>query len=154
MGYTTEFTGAFQLNKPLNAETKEFLMRLSRTRRMKRNVVPEYGVEGEFYVNGTGMAGQDRDATIVDYNKPPSTQPSLWCDWIPTDDGLFIEWNGGEKFYNYVEWITYIVDKILKPHGYILSGEVTWQGEDSYDRGMIVAKDNVITTKTGRWIYE
>jgi hypothetical protein len=144
MGYTTEFNGKFNLNKKLDKETHEFLTKLASTRRMKRKLPPEYGIEGEFYVDGAGYAGQDREDSIVDYNKPPSTQPGLWCQWIPTHDGTAIEWDGGEKFYHYVDWIKYIIDKVLAPRGYSLSGVVDWRGEDWSDTGTIVVRDNKV----------
>jgi hypothetical protein len=144
MGYTTEFDGKFNLNKKLDKETHEFLTKLATTRRMKRKLPPEYGIEGEFYVDGAGYAGQDREDSIVDYNKPPSTQPGLWCQWTPTHDGTAIEWDGGEKFYHYVDWIKYIIDKVLAPRGYSLSGVVDWRGEDWSDTGTIVVRDNKV----------
>lgn len=72
MGYSTTFTGEFNLNKKLDKETHLFLTKLARTRRMKRNVGPEFGVEGEFYVEGEGFMGQDkRDG---DKTTAPATQ--------------------------------------------------------------------------------
>lgn len=154
MGYTTDFEGRFKLNKPLDDETFMFLQKLATTRRMKRNLGPEYGVEGEFYVDGGGSYGQGEESNIVNYNSPPRTQPSLWCQWTPSEDRLHIEWDGGEKFYNYVEWLQYIIAKVLKPKGYSLSGEVQWQGEDSSDMGMIVVQDNEVKTKRAKITFE
>lgn len=155
MGYTTDFYGAFKLNKKLSKEDYAFLKKLSETRRMARNVGPEYGVEGEFYVEGSGEFGQYQDDNIIDYNTPPKTQPGLWCQWKPSEDGLFIEWDGGEKFYHYVEWLEYIIDKILEPRGYKLNGSVEWVGEDSFeDRGKIIVENNKVTVKEGKIVYE
>src|SRR5216117_2712686 len=103
MGYTTDFAGQFNLDKPLSDEDYNFLCKFRDTRRMARNLPPEYGIDGEFFVDGTGFGGQDRDSTIINYNLPPKTQPGLWCKWIPTADKLGIEWDGEEKFYNYIE---------------------------------------------------
>ena len=114
MGYTTDFTGHFKLNKKLDTDTHEFLNKFNRTRRMKRSI-KGYGIEGEFYVDGTGQYGQDYDSTVLDHNRPPRTQPGLWCGWTPNEDGTCIEWDGGEKFYEYVEWIEYLIDNVLKP---------------------------------------
>ena len=144
MGYTTEFRGQFNLNKPLDADTKTFLEKLATTRRMKRELPSEYGVEGEFFVDGKGSFGQDRDNSVLDYNTPPQTQPSLWCQWTPTPDGTAIQWDGGEKFYCYLEWIEYIIDKILKHRGYSLTGEVQWRGEDWNDIGTIRITENEV----------
>jgi hypothetical protein len=114
---------------------------------MKRNLPPKYGVEGEFFVDGAGFAGQDKESSIVDYNDPPSTQPGLWCQWRPNIEGTHLEWDGNEKFYSYIPWLKYIVEKILAPCGYSISGTVFWQGEDPNDTGNIWVKDNVITFK-------
>jgi len=153
MGYTTDFEGSFNITPVLSQKDNEFLTKFSETRRMARNVGPEYGIEGEFYVDGTGWAGQDSDTTVIDYNRPPSTQPGLWCQWVPTDDGSELVWDGGEKFYNYVEWLDYLIDKILAPRGYTLNGECQWFGEERDDVGVIIVKNNIVTTKVGKLTY-
>ena len=145
MGYTTDFAGRFQLDKPLAPKVKKFLTMLNETRRMKRNVDEAFGIDGEFFVFGTGEYGQGNDDNIVSFNNEPSTQPSLWCQWIPTEDGTGIEWDCGEKFYSYNDWLFYLIHKILAPNGYTLNGVVKWQGEEVGDVGKIVVIDNVIT---------
>lgn len=80
--------------------------------------------------------------------------PGFWCQWIPTNDAKGIEWDGNEKFYNYVEWLQVIIDKFLIPNGYVLNGEVQWEGEESGDLGNIVVKDNIITVQQGKVVYE
>lgn len=148
MGYTTDFSGHFKFNKKLDTDTMTLLTGLATTRRMKRKGLGKaYGVEGEFYINGGGEMGQAEEKSIVDYNKPPKTQPSLWLQWIPGDDGKTLQWDGGEKFYHYIEWLQYLIDKIIKPRKYVLSGSVKWQGEDMDDRGIITVKSNKITVK-------
>jgi len=145
MGYTTDFGGRFELDKPLAPKIKKFLTLLNETRRMKRNVDEAFGIDGEFFVFGTGSYGQDQDNTIVDYNQQPSTQPSLWCQWVPNEDGTAIEWDGGEKFYAYSEWLFYLINKVLAPNGYTLNGTVVWQGEETGDVGKIHVVNNVVT---------
>ena len=154
MGYSTDFGGSFEIDKPLDKNTLKLLKGLNTTRRMKRNVGPEFGVEGEFFVNGKGDFGQDEDGTVVNHNQPPSTQPGLWCQWTPNEDGTEIEWDGGEKFYAYVEWIEYLIEKIFEPRGYKLNGEVVWVGEDPDDRGKIVIENNVVDIKIAKITYE
>ena len=143
MGYTTEFEGKISIDKPLDDGTYDLLVGLSNTRRMKRNI-EGYGIEGEFYIKGSGFIGQDRDSTVIDYNSPPTTQPSLWLQWIPTEDRQFIEWNEAEKFYYSEEWMRYIIDKILAPNGYLCNGEITAQGEEMDDRWKLVVENNVV----------
>jgi hypothetical protein len=168
MGYTTEFDGHFNLDRPLELNHANYLQRFSETRRMKRNpkelqfindpirerVGLPFGVEGEYFVGGGGFAGQDHDDSILEYNSPPSTQPGLWCQWIPTDDLRGIQWDENEKFYDYVEWLQYIVKNFLIPWGYTLNGEVEWSGEEREDIGKIVVVNNDITVKEGRVTYE
>jgi hypothetical protein len=153
MGYTTDFEGSFNITPVLSQKDNEFLTKFSETRRMARNVGPEYGEEGEFYVDGTGWAGQDSDKNVINYNRPPSTQPGLWCQWVPTDDGSELVWDGGEKFYNYVEWLDYLIDKILAPRGYVINGECQWFGEERDDVGVIIVENNKVTTKVGKLTY-
>lgn len=150
MGYNTVFHGKFTLDRPLDDDTYQFLRKLADTRRMKRKVDDKYGVDGEFYVDGAGYHGQDREANIVDYNTPPKTQPSLWCSWEPTPDRMSIQWNGSEKFYSYADWMVYIVSKILKPRGYVLNGAVAYTGEDKSDTGFVIVQNNetmMVTTR-------
>lgn len=151
MGYTTEFSGEFYLNKKLDEQTHKFLDKLASTRRMKRDLPAEYGAEGEFYVDGKGFHGQANEDSIVDYNSPPYTQPSLWCQWKPTIDGTAIEWDGGEKFYEYVPWIEYIIEKVLAPRGYTLTGDVEWRGEEWADTGVISISNNKVTVHGRRF---
>lgn len=155
MGYSTDFYGQFKVDRKVDDETLAILLGLANTRRVKRKVDAKYGVEGEFYFKGDGFLGQDRDSTVVDYNSPPRTQPSLWCQWaIDESDRQTIQWDGGEKFYCYVEWIEYILNKVLLPRGYKLTGQVSWQGEDSSDRGQIIADGDSIRTGLGRIVYD
>jgi hypothetical protein len=150
MGYTTDFAGEWTLNKPLDDFTYNFLRNLSDTRRMGRTVSEDkYGIEGEFYIEDLEDSGQRLNPNIIDYNRPPITQPGLWCDWKPTEDRKYIEWNQSEKFYYYIEWIEYILSKILLPLGYKLDGTIDWRGEDFYDTGEIVLS---YTTDT-QWLY-
>ena len=142
MGYTTDFSGRFELNKELSPKMEQYLKLFNETRRMERNIDEVFGVQGEFYVFGGGDFGQDRETNIVDYNEPPSTQPSLWNQWTPSDDRMGIEWDCGEKFYNYTEWLVYLIHKILAPNGYVLNGVVEYSGEEVGDVGEIVVVDN------------
>ncbi len=147
MGYDTNFEGRFDLDKPLDTKTYNLLVGLNQSRRMKRKVGDEFGVEGEFYTTGKGFRGSDDEENIIDSNQPPRTQPSLWLKWIPTKDRLHIEWDKAEKFYGYIEWIEYIVEKILIPKGYVLNGKVSWQGQDPNDKGVVIVKNNEVEIK-------
>jgi hypothetical protein len=199
MGYTTDFQGVLFLNNDLTTEQFEYLTKFNNTRRMKRDVnklmelfkgeggypgrtgTPEeiYGNDGEYFVGGTGHAGQDRDESIIDFNTPPgqldfttenynerwtqneirriegSCQPGLWCQWMIGEevDGYVLQWDGGEKFYHYVEWLKYLIKNFFEPWGIKLDGEIEWVGEDSNDRGKIVVINNVVTVYDAEYTY-
>jgi hypothetical protein len=175
MRYTTEFTGKFDLNKPLSSEHRAYLAAFAETRRMKRDATQTVlrpdplriavglpiGDEGGYFVGASGnteddwqkMRGQEHTPDVTDYNHEPAGQPGLWCQWVPTEDGSAIEWDGGEKFYSYVEWIQYLITHFLAPWGYVLNGTVKWEGESRGDLGRIVIVNNAVSTKTGRVVY-
>lgn len=158
MGYHTNFIGSFLLDKKLKPAHREYLFAFSQTRRMIRNekVANDFddpvrikanlplGSEACYFVGAKGFSGQDKDNSIVNYNKPPKDQPSLWCQFIPSKDGKEIIWDQGEKFYNYIEWIKYLIIHFIEPWGYKLNGSVKWMGEDPRDVGIINIKDNQI----------
>lgn len=56
----------------------------------------------------------------------------------------------GEKFYQYVEWLLFLKDKVIEPAGYKLTGSVDWHGERNEDAGTIDIIDNQITTSSVR----
>lgn len=158
MGYHTDFSGSFLLDRPLAPEHLAYLQAFNGTRRMKRDAsiaeaTPDpvrvaaglpIGDEGAYFVGSTKNFGQSAEGGVVGYNDPPSEQPGLWCQWVPSDDGSEIVWDEGEKFYNYEEWLDYIIAHFLKPWGYTLNGEVHWYGGDDEDRGTLICKDNVV----------
>lgn len=193
MGYTTDFTGSLKLSGNLTIEQFEYINNLNDTRRMKRNVdvlmelhkgkfglpgtnakdnTPQeiYGNEGEYFVGGGGYGGQDRDESVLDYNRPPGQidynwenfaeghqennrrikeglcQPGLWLGWRlqKNDDEVILVWDGGEKFYYYIEWLQYLITNFFDKWGVKLDGEIEWVGEDREDRGRIRVEDSVI----------
>lgn len=162
MGYNTDFEGSFKLSPALNPEQIAYLNAFANTRRMMRDstkcekvsdplrqaVGLPVGYQGEYCVfsHDRGFMGQDKDDTVIEYNDPSNNQPGLWCKWVPTEDGKCIEWDGAEKFYDYVEWIQYLNDNFLKRWGITIDGSVKWYGEERDDVGTIHAKNGVIYT--------
>lgn len=186
MGYTTEFSGEVTINPPLNQDEIDFLTDFNRSRRMIRR-------KGPLFVGGSGDFGQGNDEDIIDHNRangepgspygnPPADyaqyqeengQPGLWCQWVPTDDGEALEWDGGEKFYNAPRWMKYIVENLLseKARAYIdkhidedprlksftcnhvVNGEILAQGEDSDDVWKLIARDNVVMVAPSETVW-
>ena len=164
MGYTTYFHGAFEFNKEVSPQLKEYINRFSATRRMPRDndkikeLYPnwkelcffgELGNKGEYFAPMSKCWGQDNDTSIIDYNGfRNAVHPGLWCQWIINDNNQLV-WDGGEKFYSYVEWLEYLIKHFFAPSGYVLNGEVDFEGEDSDDFGAIIVKDNDVDIKYG-----
>ena len=146
MGYTTNFEGKLKIEPTLPQPAIKYINKFSGTRRMKRvfenNI---HGIDGEFFVDGKGFAGQDNDDSVVNSNMPPSTQPGLWCQWVVSDCGNFLKWDESEKFYHYTEWLSYMINSFFAPNRFRLNGEISWQGEDPSDNGTIFVKNNIIT---------
>jgi hypothetical protein len=139
------------------------------------------GSEGAYYVGSVndGQFGQREDGSILDHNNAPGSpstsggefskkwdelqksieegkcQPGLWCQWTITDDNTKLEWDGGEKFYNYIEWLKYLIAHFIEKWGYKLNGEITWEGEDGVsDSGIILVTDNYVEVKKAKITYE
>jgi hypothetical protein len=109
----------------------------------------DLGVEGEYFIGGIGFMGQTDDDSVLNHNSPTRRQPGLWCDWEITEDGKALTWNGNEKFYDYEEWLRYLIDNFFTPLGYVLNGDVRWQGEDYDDFGTISVVDNEVYMEEG-----
>lgn len=167
MGYTTYFTGEFTLDRPLTIEHRTYLKTFSETRRMKRDasktaeredkvreaVGLPIGEDAAYFVGATADFGQEHTSDIVNYNRPPTGQPGLWCKWEPNEEGTAILWNEAEKFYDYVEWLAYLIEHFLEPWGYKLNGVVEWSGEEDEDVGRIHVRDNKVAAKQAEIVH-
>lgn len=168
MGYDTHLEGQFKLNKELSSAHSAYLHLFASTRRMKREPsktelrndptrmnaeIQSIGKDAGYFTGAGDFCGQEHTDDIIDYNEPPDEQPSLWCRWVPSDDNLAIQWDGGEKFACYIEWIEYLIVHFLTPWGYELNGIVKWEGEEQGDVGKIIIEQNKVTIKEGRIVY-
>ncbi len=149
MGYTTDFEGRIEIEPALNAEEIAYLNKFSETRRMDRE-------KGPYFVDGDGMCGQgDGPDEVYEHNHPHSSQPGLWCQWVPTEDGTALEWNGHEKFYDSAEWMQYLMDHFVgyTPaakselpflQGHACNGTISAQGEKASDAWLLIVQDNQV----------
>jgi hypothetical protein len=71
--------------------------------------------------------------------------PSYYCHWDLNYEGLALEWDGGEKFYEYIWWLEYIIKEYLDPWGITLNGDVKYSGEDADDNGTISVVENIVS---------
>ena len=168
MGYQTTFEGQFDLDKPLTPEHKAYLKRFAATRHMlwdesQLPSIPDPVREaaglplGLFSIYFTGITDNSISLThythngrpayhsaLINYNLTPAGVPGLWCEWAPNQDGTAIVWDQREKFYDYIEWLQFLIQHFLSPWGYVLNGSVKWQGERRTDKGIIeVTANNV-----------
>lgn len=81
----------------------------------------------------------------MDRSQNPEGAPDAYCQWEPTPDGEGLQWDGGEKFYEYTAWLRWLADNWFKPKGIILNGTLRYQGEEIGDVGRIEVKDSVVT---------
>lgn len=114
MGYTTRFSGKFAFSRQLTLDEKNVLDGIS---------------QGD---------GELHEGAIKDGS------PDGYCQWETSKDGRSLQWDGSEKFYDYEEWLRFLVEKRLKPWGVDVTGRVTWQGEDIDDRGILTVRDGVV----------
>jgi hypothetical protein len=70
--------------------------------------------------------------------------PDSYCQWEISNDRLHIEWDGEEKFYDYVEWLQWLIDNKFKPAGLTLTGSVQYDGEELEDVGTLSIEDGKV----------
>ena len=166
MGYNTDFRGGLSISPEPSQEFTDYINEFSDIRHMAIDVdkmvemfpeskklgrffTDDFGTEGEFVVldlDNTGYvlraALDNKETPVIDHNEPPKGVPGLWCQWV-IEDGELV-WDGAEKFYNYIEWLEYMIVNFFKPAGYTLNGVIEWRGEDWDDTGKITVTDNKI----------
>lgn len=141
-----------------------------------------YGKEGEYFARDDGNSGQEHDESIIDYNVAPGQkeydstsdftsrwmenerrtkeglcQPGFWCQWVVREvdeKKQILEWDGGEKFYNYVEWLKYLINHFFSKWGVKLNGEIQWSGEETGDIGKIIVTDNVVKVQVAEITFK
>ena len=168
MGYTTWFTGGFEFDKPVSEEFANYINKFADVRHMKRDVekikslCPDWekycfngnlGPEGQYFVGGDEISERvNLDTSILDHNWQPKPQPGLWCQWVI--EGNELVWDQGEKFYEYEEWLIYLIDNFIAPSGYMLNGEIEFQGEDEDVFGTIRVVNNEVNLVYGMRIMD
>lgn len=86
--------------------------------------------------------------SLADDGVSEAGAPGSYLQWVPTDDGMGLCWDLGEKFYDYAEWLQWLIDTRLGPWGHEVSGSVRWVGEDTSDIGALVVEGNKVSKQT------
>lgn len=177
MGYTTYFFGQFQLNKQLTPELSTYLKNFANMRHYTRNFetlkknrkrinLPtaswrKHHASGAHRgrqfrrqrnrknLNPFSHSDEPKENYCIKYNQPQEGCPGLWLQWIPNETDDAIEWDEGEKFYRYTEWLEFLIKNIFEPNGYVLNGTVGYEGEDSDDFGDIICENNKVFVTHG-----
>lgn len=173
MGYTIEYIGSFELNKPLTEEHAKFLRDFAKTRHYVR-IFPENDPNGIFFTDPDGKLeptwkdpeykeiclSEHPNALrkkkeyelskwgCIEYNDVTPGMPSFYCQWVPTEDNIGIKWAGHEKFYKAYHWLQFIIKHYLEPWGYVLNGMVEIRnGSDEYvfENGELIVRNNDVT---------
>lgn len=160
MSYKVTFEkGGFSFNSLPEKDLKNFINNFSKSKHVLRNpknilkkkswrnysFFGDIGEDGEYYSNPreNDFYDGDKEHSILDFNAPPVTQPSCWCNWVIKNNQL--TWNGNSDFDNFAEWLDYLIDNFFKPRGYELNGKLNYQGEDSDDYGYVSIDKNIVT---------
>lgn len=123
MGYTTRFEGLLLFDRDLTVREYKELLKIA-----------DYN--------------EQDDGVLLDYTDAPETMPhGSYLQWQPNNYGTGLEWNGGEKFYDYVHWLRWLIKHYFTPRNITLNGELRWQGEDISDVGILTVDNNKVTTQ-------
>jgi len=99
------------------------------------------------------------------------TFPGMWCQWIPHKSGVVvpeswepghekalatwrtlpydsIAWDGGEKFYDSAQWMSFIIQEFLQD--YTCNGQIFVQGQTPEDRWFIIVINNEVFVKEAK----
>lgn len=76
--------------------------------------------------------------------------PKAYCDWEISEDGKFLEHNGDERSLVYIRWLEFIIENFFVPSGYMLQGEILWDGEERGDIGTITVANNKVIVTEGK----
>jgi len=159
MGRTSKFIGEISISPELSAEEVNYLKQFNRTRHTQ--LLPNPYAVGDF--ESEDLRNTDPDL-VMKNSCPPEGQPGLWCNWIPTDDGTAIKWDGAEKSHDMTEWLVYIVEhfigrmplaKVELPFlvGHELNGEVESVGEQPEDCWKMVVRNSQVRVLEGSTVY-
>jgi hypothetical protein len=154
MGYSTDFNGDFNITPQPSEEFSDKFNEWKDSRRVAIDVTKlpsdvlvnssKYTIFGDIGKDGSLLIGQDsmNAPHVPNYNSPGS-MPGLWCQW-EIDSEFNLAWDGGEKFYHYIDWLYWLIENIFEPQGFTLNGECEWCGEEREDYGVIRITNNKI----------
>lgn len=115
-----------------------------------------------YTTNFEGKVNFSRPLTVIEYNElcemnddpekcrqytPKDTLPNAYMQWVSNKDGTALVWDGGEKFYDYIHWLRWLIKYYFTPRDIILNGEFRWAGEEVSDVGVLKVLDNKVSSE-------
>ena len=150
MGYSTDFSGSFELVPALTPSQVATIGKVHRHRHsspsgLEDDPMPTLPYAAPLMGNMSTLAPVERFPSNAVYTGREKGMawsgpfPSAYCQWTVTSDGSYLEWDGGEKFYAYELWLRFLIEHFFKPWRVAVTGAVHFRGEDGDERGTISA---------------
>jgi len=114
MGYDTRFSGAIEFSRPLTL------------------------AEATTWMN-THEALYDCDETAK-----LDAMPDSYLQWVPSEDLQALVYDDNEKFYEYKDWLKWVLSHWIGRWGIVANGEILWSGEETDDNGILKVENNIL----------
>lgn len=158
MRYPIQFDSHLTLDRPLSPQHLAYLNQFVQIRRVALSVehlqaIPDplreavglpLGEEGAYFVDLDFDHERLLEPMVLNINKPPHGQPSLWCAWRFDLGGASLSYSDSYNLYRCYVWLQYLLEHFLLPWGYRVHGEIYWQGAEAADHGKITAHGNTL----------
>ncbi len=101
--------------------------------------------DGKILLNGNINKELAKEINYIIKNNPSLEKPGTECRWhiINEENNFYLKWNGNKVFYDYIEWLEYIV-KIFFQKQINANGIIIVIGEDFGDGYYIIIENNNI----------
>ncbi|MEI2778596.1 MAG: hypothetical protein V9G19_22035 [Tetrasphaera sp.] len=163
MGYSTSYLGRLDVRPRLNPEEVEWLRAFRRTQRA-------FHPDDPYAVPMNPSAEHESSAIATKHTGGGWSWPSRGasgvgrCDWEPCVGGRCLHWSDIEKSNSAVYELTYLINHFLRPGAFAstdgradfaaftfdhrVDGTIAALRGDTRELFLIVASDNVVTTRT------
>jgi hypothetical protein len=122
MGYNVYYRGEIEITPPLTEEHAALVLAFSKGERSKQTEAIYEAIAG-------------------------SPEPDLpgYADLFElSEDRALILPDEEESRHGLRLWLVLLIEHVLEPLGYVLSGDVEWTSDDADDRGSIYVRNNVV----------
>lgn len=165
MGYYTEYYGELHFNKPVSKPLSDYLSAFFSTDHNQRDVsliteflqkrniplsvilppsLSEIGTDGKFFVDRNNSPIHNADNQfIIDSKTPADDCPSTWCNFSYYDEeNCLMPGDGYNTAATCAAWLKWLITYLFQPEDLILNGIISYEGENSDDKGFIHVSNN------------